>query len=92
MESAAKLTSVRQQPAPRRGVAIFFGTVALCSGVMGFLTGGMKGRSAGWEEMLIYAVPSVVCALIAIAVRRSAISYAALVGAVLGIIGFVLGA
>jgi hypothetical protein len=65
--------------------------IAITMGAMAFLQGGMKGRSAGWEEMAIYTIPAVVAALIAIAVRRSALSYTALVFGALAVVGFLLG-
>jgi hypothetical protein len=80
------------KPPPSVG-HIIVSTIAILMGVYSFLQGGMRGRSAGWEEMIIYAAPAVVFALIAIAMRRQALSYVALFfGLVLGIAGFLMGA
>jgi hypothetical protein len=79
---------------PPRSVAhIIVSTIAIVMGVFAFLQAGMRGHSAGWEEMIIYTAPAVVFAIISIAMRRQALSYAALFfGLVLGIAGFLLGA
>ena len=73
------------------GAAIFFGIMALLGGLFAFFQAGMRGHSVGWEEMAIYSIPAVICALIAIAIRRNGWTYAGLFGAVLAIVGLLLG-
>ena len=79
---------------PPRSVAhIIVSTIAIVMGVFAFLQAGIRGHSAGWEEMIIYTAPAVVFAIFAIAMRRQALSYVAVFcGLVLGIAGFLLGA
>jgi hypothetical protein len=78
---------------PRSIPHIIFATIAIVMGTYAFLQAGLRGHSAGWEEMIIYTAPAVIGALIAIAMRRQALSYVALFfGLVLGLAGFFLGA
>ena len=83
-------------PSPRKparsGAQIFFAAVAISTGTIGFLQAGMRGHGAGWEEMMIYTVPAVVCALLAIAIRRNTLGVVALLFGGLGVVGFMLGA
>ncbi|MEZ4449193.1 MAG: hypothetical protein R3B09_06910 [Nannocystaceae bacterium] len=70
-----------------------FAYLAIAAGVFAFLQAGMRGHSAGWEEMALYSGPAIVCGLIAIAIRRNRLGVVALIlGAGLGAVGFVLGA
>ena len=81
------------QAKPKPSVAqTIFAYVAIGTGTMGFLQAGMRGHRVGWEEMMIYSVPAVVCALLAIGIRRNALGFAALLFGALGAVGFVLGA
>jgi hypothetical protein len=77
---------------PRSVAQMLFAYLAIGAGVMAFLQAGLRGRSAGWEELMLYAGPAVFCALVAIAIRRNALGYTALVFGALGIVGLVLGA
>lgn len=78
---------------PRRSVAqVIFASVAITTGTMAFLQAGMRGHRVGWEEMLIYSTPAVVGGLLAIAIRRNGLGVAAVVFAILGAVGFFLGA
>ena len=81
------------EPRPKRSVAhVLVSMIAITAGVMALVQGGMRGRAAGWEEMAIYAAPAVLLAIVSIAMRRSGLSYAAVVfGGVLGVVGFLLG-
>ena len=81
--------STKEEKAPS-GASRFFAIISLMIGLYSFLQGGMRGRSAGWEEMAMYAAPAVVCALISLAIDRAFLKLA-LSGAVLGAIGFYLG-
>lgn len=72
---------------------ILFAYIAIGTGLMAFFQAGMRGHSAGWEEMALYSGPAIVCGLIAVAIRRNRLGISALIcGVVLGAIGFVLGA
>lgn len=77
---------------PRSIPQILFAYIAVGAGMMAFMQAGMKGHRVGWEEMLIYTTPAVVCGLIAIAIRRNRLGFTALLFAVLGVVGLVLGA
>ncbi len=66
--------------------------IAIGTGVMAFVQAGIRGHRVGWEEMMIYTVPAVVCALLAIAIRRNALGVVALVFGALAVVGLVLGA
>lgn len=82
-----------ERPAKPSVAQIIFAYIAIGTGVMAFLQAGMRGHSAGWEEMALYSGPAMVCGLIAIAIRRNRLGFAALIcGVVLGAVGFVLGA
>lgn len=83
---------VMTEPRPRSVAQTIFAALAITSGTMAFLQAGMRGHSAGWEEMMIYSAPAVLCGVIAIAIRRNGLGWTALVFAVLGGVGFVLGA
>jgi hypothetical protein len=81
--------------APKKKVsipAIIFSIFAIMIGLFAFLLAGMRGHSAGWEMMAMYTIPSVVCALIAIAIRRNVLTIIAVLFGLLSIVGFVLGA
>lgn len=71
---------------------MLFAYTAIGTGMMAFMQAGLRGHRVGWEEMMIYTVPAVVCALLAITIRRNTLGVVALVFAVLAIIGLVLGA
>lgn len=73
-------------------VAKLFAMVAIAMGMLAFMQAGMKGHRVGWEEMLLYTGPSVICAIVAISIQRSKDSYLALVFAALSIVGLVQGA
>lgn len=73
-------------------VAKLFAMVAIAMGMLAFMQAGMKGHRVGWEEMMLYTGPSVICAIIAISLRRDRDSYIALVFAALSIVGLVQGA
>ena len=80
------------KPSPKPSVAaIVFGVLALINGLHAFFQAGIRGRSAGWEMMAIYSLPAIVCALIAIAIRRNAWTYAGLAGGVLAVAALWLG-
>ena len=72
--------------------AIIFSILAILAGLNAFLVAGMQGHSAGWELMAIYTLPAVLFAIIAIAIRRSVLTFVALFFGLLGIVGFFLGA
>jgi len=85
--------SVAAPRGKRRSIpAILFSVSAILAGLQAFLQAGLRGHSAGWEEMSLYTGPSVLFALLAIALRRSALSYVALGFAALSVVGFFLGA
>jgi len=65
--------------------------VALAAGLMAVVVGGIQGRRAGYEMMMMYSAPAVIAGLISIAIQRRGLTYAGLVGSLLGIAGFVLG-
>lgn len=77
---------------PRSAAQTVFATLAIMAGLTAFLQAGIKGHSAGWEEMMIYSAPAVVCGVIAIGIRRNKLGWVALLFAALGGVGFVLGA
>lgn len=78
---------------PQRSVAqVIFASMAITTGMMAFLQAGMRGHRVGWEEMLIYATPAVVGGLVAVGIRRNGLGITALIFAILGAVGFVLGA
>jgi hypothetical protein len=77
---------------PRSVVQTIFAYLAIFAGATAFLQAGIKGHSAGWEEMMIYSAPAVVCGIVAIAIRRNTLGWIALVFAALGGVGLVLGA
>ena len=85
------IPAMSDEPSPARGVAIFFGVVALVIGILAFLQAGMRGHSAGWEMMAMYSLPAIGCALVGIAIRRNGWTYAGLAGGVLAGAGLVLG-
>jgi len=74
-----------------RAASICFGVIALLLGLGAFFQAGVRGHSAGWEMMMIYALPAIGCAVVGIALRRNGWTYAGLVGGVLGIAGLLLG-
>lgn len=77
---------------PRSVAQTIFATFAIVTGTMAFLQAGIRGHSAGWEEMMIYSAPAVLCGVIAISIRRNKLGWVALVFAALGGVGLVLGA
>jgi len=77
---------------PRSVSQMIFAYVAIGTGTMAFLQAGMKGHRVGWEEMMLYTAPAVVCGLLAIGIRRNKLGFTALLFAVLGVVGLVLGA
>jgi energy-converting hydrogenase Eha subunit A len=79
--------------AKKRSVpAIIFSVLAILSGLMSFLTAGLQGRRAGWEMLIIFAAPAVICAVIALVIRRNGLTYTALGFGILGVLGLFLGA
>jgi hypothetical protein len=72
--------------------ASFFAIVAIFAGLAAFFTAGMRGHSAGWEMMAMYTTPSVVAAIIALGIRRNALTWVGLVFAVISVGSFFLGA
>jgi cytochrome bd-type quinol oxidase subunit 2 len=81
-----------ETPQKKSFVPTFLAYVAISMGTYAFLQAGMKGHRVGWEEMMLYTAPAVVCALLAIALRRDKSTYLGLVFAALAIVGLVLGA
>ena len=65
--------------------------IALAAGLMALVVGGIQGRRAGYELMMMYTAPAVVAGLTGIAIQRRGLTFAGLAGAVLGIVGLVLG-
>jgi hypothetical protein len=65
--------------------------LAIMAGAMSCVQGAVRGRRAGYEVMMAFAAPAVVGAVIAIALQRSRVTYLAVVFAILGIIGWILG-
>jgi hypothetical protein len=72
-------------------LAAILSIIAIAAGLMAFAVGGIQGRRAGYEMMMMYSAPAVVAALVGIAIQRKKITYAGLVGGVLGVVGFILG-
>lgn len=81
-----------QTPKKRSVPVIIFSILAILAGVNAFLVAGMRGHGAGWEEMSLYTGPSVLFALVAIAMRRGGWSFTAVGFALLSIVSFFLGA
>ena len=77
---------------PRSVAQTIFAYLAIFTGTLAFLPAGIKGPSAGWEEMRISSAPAALCGVVAIAIRRNALGWIALVFAALGGVGLVLGA
>jgi 2-keto-3-deoxy-galactonokinase len=78
---------------PQRSVLqMLLAYIAIGTGMMAFTQAGMRGHRVGWEEMMMYTVPAVVCALLAIAMRRNVLGFVALVFGAIAVVGFVLGA
>ena len=71
---------------PPSSAARFFAATAILTGLLAFVIGGLKGRRAG-GELLVFVAIAVLGAVIAIAMRRSALSYVALGGAALAFVG-----
>ncbi|MGH1347866.1 MAG: hypothetical protein ACRBN8_40300 [Nannocystales bacterium] len=65
--------------------------IALAAGITAVAVGGIHGRRAGYEMMMMYTSPAVLAGLLSVAIQRRGLTYAGLLGAVLGIVGFVLG-
>jgi hypothetical protein len=84
-------------PSPRKVPTVFgippkvFAVVAILAGTMSCVQGAIRGRSAGYEAMMIYAGPAIVGAVLAIALERSRITYVAAGFGLLGLIGLMLG-
>jgi len=84
-------------PPPRKTPTVFgippkvFAIVAILAGTMSCVQGAVRGRSAGYEDMMVYAGPAVVGAVLAIALERSRLTYVAAGFGLLGIIGLMLG-
>ncbi|MCY1060801.1 hypothetical protein [Nannocystis sp. SCPEA4] len=76
----------------RSFVPTFLAYVAMCLGVVAFMEAGMKGHRVGWEEMLLYTGPAVVCGLLAIVMRRDKYTYLGVVFAALAVVALVMGA
>ena len=77
---------------PRSVPQMLLAYIAIGAGMMAFMQAGMKGHRVGWEEMMLYTAPAVVCGLLAIGIRRNKLGFTALLFAVLGVVGLVLGA
>lgn len=82
------------QPAKPAGspMAAIFAAIAILMGLYAFLVAGMRGHGAGWEEMLIYCIPSWIGGTIAIAMRRNALSFIGVFFSLLAVLSFFLGA
>ena len=76
---------------PTSKAAAIFAILAIAAGLMALAVGVTQGRRAGYEMMMMYTGPAVVCALIGIAIQRRGITYAGLAGGLLAIVGMVLG-
>ena len=72
-------------------LALILAILAIAGGVMAFSMGLIEGRRAGSETMMIYASPTVILAVIAIAVQRNVVTYLGVGGGILAIVGVVLG-
>ena len=81
-----------ETPQKKSFVPTFLAYVAISMGTIAFMEAGMKGHRVGWEEMMLYTAPAVVCGLLAIALRRDKHTCLGLVFAALAIVGLVLGA
>ena len=79
------------QSKPKSIPAIIFSILAITMGIIALSKGMILGKRAGQEMMMMYTFPSVLSAIIAIVIRRNALTILALIGAVLAIVGFVLG-
>lgn len=78
---------------PQRSIMqMLFAYIAIGTGMMAFMQAGMRGHRVGWEEMMLYTAPAVLCALVAIGIRRNGLGFTALLFGVLACVGFVLGA
>ena len=78
---------------PKRSISqMLLAYIAIGTGMMAFMQAGLRGHRVGWEEMMIYTVPAVVCALLAIIIRRNALGVVALGFGALAVVGLVLGA
>jgi hypothetical protein len=77
--------------AARSLASAIFASVAIVAGTLAFLIAGIKGHGAGWEMLIIFTLPAVGCAPIAFIAQRSKLSYAALGGAALGVLGLLMG-
>jgi hypothetical protein len=80
------------KPPANVGSSSFLAIAAIVVGFMALAQGAIKGQSAGWELMMAFTGPAVFCALCAVALRRSALTYAGLVFGVLAVVGLLLGA
>lgn len=88
----ATTEEIAMSEAPKKSIpATVFAIIAILAGLNAFTQGLMLGRRAGYEMMMIYAAPAVVAAIIAIAIRRNALSWVALAAGGLAIVGTVLG-
>jgi hypothetical protein len=65
--------------------------LAIAAGAMSCVERAIKGHSASQEDIMVFAAPAVVGALIAIAAERSVLTYVALGFGLLGIVAVVLG-
>lgn len=88
MTAPATVAQTKKSSVP----AIIFSILAILGGLNAFFVAGMRGHGAGWEEMAIYVVPTLLFTLLAIAIRRSALSYVAVAFGLLAVVSFFLGA
>jgi hypothetical protein len=68
-----------------------FAVLAIVGGTISCAQRAVRGHSASYEDIMVFAVPAVVAALIAIAAERSALTFVAVGFALLGVIGVFLG-
>ena len=87
-----ELPAPQPQKKKRSVPAIIFSVLAILAGLQAFVVAGMRGHGAGWEEMSLYTGPAVLFAVLAIAFRRGALTYVALVFGLIAIASFFLGA
>ena len=78
------------KPKPSVAASVF-AAIAITTGMMASCQALLRGHSAGWEMMMIYSIPAVITAAIAIAIRRQKLTYVALVFGGLGLAALFLG-
>lgn len=81
-----------ETPQKKSFVPTFLAYVAMSMGAIALVEAGMKGHRVGWEQMMLYTAPAVVCGLLAIALRRDKYTWIGLLFAGLAIVALMLGA